>query len=209
MPDKTIMFSVIGLVAWAIIGLPTVHALQADQILPDHAPEWTIAIFTAVLAFSTIALWFVTWRAAVRQSRELKVIERAHLSAIPLGINPYIGSPNLVAHVGFHNAGSLPARNARRSASLCNRARCPWTARLAQEAEANRYGLAEQTCPHRAAGIEFQNGDEPGVRLRKKRVTRTKPTDSWHQKKSPGSERSQGVPVNKHGGGGQGALTSG
>jgi hypothetical protein len=35
-------------------------------------PNWVIADFTAVLAFSTICLWAVTWRASIRQSRDME-----------------------------------------------------------------------------------------------------------------------------------------
>jgi hypothetical protein len=35
-------------------------------------PNWIIAIFTVVLAGSTIALWVVTWQSGVRQSRDME-----------------------------------------------------------------------------------------------------------------------------------------
>jgi hypothetical protein len=35
-------------------------------------PNWVIADFTVILALSTICLWVVTWRASVRQSRDME-----------------------------------------------------------------------------------------------------------------------------------------
>src|ERR1035438_4213636 len=40
------------------------------EVLGD--PNWVVAIFTIVLAGSTIALWIVTWQSGVRQSRDMQ-----------------------------------------------------------------------------------------------------------------------------------------
>jgi hypothetical protein len=46
---------------------------QAVRVLTYLAdPSWVVADFTVVLAVSTIGLWFVTWRASVRQSRDME-----------------------------------------------------------------------------------------------------------------------------------------
>jgi len=44
-------------------------------------PNWVIADFTVVLAFSTIGLWIVTWRSGVRQSRDMEGAIAAALAA--------------------------------------------------------------------------------------------------------------------------------
>jgi hypothetical protein len=106
----------IGFVAivaiWSLIVLPFIYLQDGPLLRFWH---WTthdpVAFYTFVLATSTIGLWIVTWRSSVRQSRELRIIERAYLSAVPLGINPYLGSNQVVGHVGFYNAGNLPAQN--------------------------------------------------------------------------------------------------
>lgn len=99
--DKAIMFSVIVLVAWAIIALPILHSAPSAPV-PQHAaqdqhpnkcsPEesknhtfwektdcdpvayftlWLVG-FTAVLAASTIGLWVVTFLASRKQSRDMR-----------------------------------------------------------------------------------------------------------------------------------------
>jgi hypothetical protein len=55
---------------------PTFHVFLIAVATPawDHFgdPNWVIADFTAVLAFSTICLWAITWRASIRQSRDME-----------------------------------------------------------------------------------------------------------------------------------------
>jgi hypothetical protein len=55
---------------------PTFHVFLVELVARvfEHFgdPNWVIADFTAVLAFSTICLWLVTWRASVRQSRDME-----------------------------------------------------------------------------------------------------------------------------------------
>jgi hypothetical protein len=48
-------------------------------------PNWVIADFTVVLAFSTIGLWIVTWRSGVRQSRDMEGAIAAALAANEIG----------------------------------------------------------------------------------------------------------------------------
>src|SRR5581483_5523765 len=78
--DRVIMFSVVGLVAWAIIGLPLFDSLQAHpphnhednwySTFLDHAPDWFVAIFTGLLVYVTYRLVKSTnklWEAGERQ----------------------------------------------------------------------------------------------------------------------------------------------
>jgi hypothetical protein len=55
---------------------PTFHVFLIDLAIRVFRhfgdPNWVIADFTAVLAFSTICLWAVTWRASIRQSRDME-----------------------------------------------------------------------------------------------------------------------------------------
>jgi hypothetical protein len=84
-----------------------------------HAETWTalgtiaIAAFTLALKQSTDRLWKVTTNAEKARAKETEILQRAYLSAVPRGINPYLGSDSVVGHVGFKNAGNLPARNVR------------------------------------------------------------------------------------------------
>jgi hypothetical protein len=49
---------------------------------------WLVA-FTGVLAVSTIGLWGATWYIGAKQSREMKIIQRAYISAGPGRIRPF------------------------------------------------------------------------------------------------------------------------
>jgi hypothetical protein len=55
---------------------PTFHVFlmgQAVRVFAHFAdPNWVIADFTVVLAFSTLSLWVVTWQASLRQSRDME-----------------------------------------------------------------------------------------------------------------------------------------
>jgi hypothetical protein len=118
--DKLIMFSVIGLVAWAIIGLPALQYIPHPWF--EHPSEWFVAVFTGLLVFvtfrlvvSTNRLWQETRATADRQERTTKILERPYLSVEVAGINPFRSLQQSVGHVvlghvDFHNAGRLPAR---------------------------------------------------------------------------------------------------
>src|SRR5262245_6538755 len=89
----------------------------------EHHDKSIVASFTIVLAISTILLWLETrklWeetrRTAQRQEADTKILQRAYIAAIPLGIEPYISKDGsryerIVGHVGLVNVGRLPARN--------------------------------------------------------------------------------------------------
>src|SRR5258708_5240545 len=49
-----------------------------------------VALFTLVLAISTINLWSATKTAAERQEKDTRILQRAYLSVEPFGIRPYI-----------------------------------------------------------------------------------------------------------------------
>ena len=118
--DKVIMFSVIGLVAWAIIGLPAIQYIPLSWF--DHPYEWLTAIaglllvyVTYQLVLSTNKLWQEARETAERQERTTKILERAYLSVELAGINPFRSLQQtlghvVLGHVDFHNAGRLPAR---------------------------------------------------------------------------------------------------
>ena len=117
------MFSVIGLVAWAIIGLPLVQSLQGkwNSTFLDHAPDWFVALFTGLLVYVTYRLvvssnrlWKATKDAAERQVKDTEILQRAYLSVVPFGIEPFKSADGrLSCDVGFHNTGHLPARSVR------------------------------------------------------------------------------------------------
>jgi len=78
--------------------------------------EWVIAIFTVILAVSTIGLWGVTWIGIRNQSCETRILQRAYLSVDGLGFFPLgyeDAERRTVAHLSIRNVGKLPARNVR------------------------------------------------------------------------------------------------
>jgi hypothetical protein len=72
---------------------------------------WLVG-FTGVLAFSTIGLWVVTWRASKRQSRETEILQRAYISIDAIGFEPFRSDPQNWgdARIKITNVGKLPAR---------------------------------------------------------------------------------------------------
>jgi hypothetical protein len=77
--------------------------------------SWTthdaVAAYTAVLAISTIGLWFVTARGIRNQRRDTEIIQRAYLSVEPGGIKePYDRADRVNGYVICRNRGHLPAR---------------------------------------------------------------------------------------------------
>lgn len=72
---------------------------------------WLVG-FTGVLAFSTIGLWIVTALGVRNQTADTRILQRAYLAVTGEGILPLrtIDLHGLSgAHVGFKNAGNLPA----------------------------------------------------------------------------------------------------
>jgi hypothetical protein len=68
-------------------------------------------LFTVALTISTILLWRSS-RNQIRLSDErTRLLERAYVSAAPLGVAPFHLNKQTDAHVVFHNVGKLPATN--------------------------------------------------------------------------------------------------
>jgi hypothetical protein len=77
--------------------------------------RWTthdaVAVYTAVLAISTIGLWIVTALGIRNQRRDTQVLQRAYLSVEPGGIKePYDRDDRVHGYVICRNRGHLPAR---------------------------------------------------------------------------------------------------
>ena len=72
-----------------------------------------VAAFTFILAASTIGLWVETRLASRKQSREMRILQRAYLAVGAGGIDPLDWPGNSVAHIVIKNVGNLPARNVR------------------------------------------------------------------------------------------------
>jgi hypothetical protein len=80
-----------------------------------------IDVFTGLLFVATVGLGIITVYGIKNQSRETRILQRAYISAEPGGISPFLPrdlaavptNKTYVGHVGFHNVGRLPARNAR------------------------------------------------------------------------------------------------
>jgi hypothetical protein len=88
-------------------------------------PDAYVALFTAVLAFFTLALWRSTdklWDAGERQLRlmetsreqqnlETRILQRAYISVEPGGVHQFRdGTDRLSCKIIVRNAGNLPAR---------------------------------------------------------------------------------------------------
>jgi hypothetical protein len=96
-----------------------------------YLTAWLVG-FTGILAFSTIGLWWVTWRGSVRQSRDMRdtldharesltAIERAfvaisELTVSTLSVRGVIADYRIQLNVV--NSGRTPARNYRALANL-------------------------------------------------------------------------------------------
>jgi hypothetical protein len=93
------------------------RAPEPKEAQHAHVPFWQktlddpVAAFTAVLAVSTILLWWVTWQTGRRQSQETKILQRAYVSVEPRGTHLMKDAGQMIAHVAIKNAGNLPATN--------------------------------------------------------------------------------------------------
>lgn len=88
--------------------------LDANDVLITAIATGFIAWFTFALRRSTDNLAEATTAIADRQSKELKIIQRAYLSVSPDGIRPYrSGDAYLACSVVIENSGGLPAKNVR------------------------------------------------------------------------------------------------
>jgi hypothetical protein len=77
--------------------------------------EWTthdaVAVYTLVLAISTILLWLVTARGVKIQAQDTRILQRAYVSVDPLGLDLMMDGAHLIGKVSIKNARNLPARN--------------------------------------------------------------------------------------------------
>jgi uncharacterized membrane protein YfcA len=91
--DKVTMFAVIGLVAWAIIGLPAIQYIPHPWF--EHPSEWLVAIFTLLLVIVAYLQWRTTTPIpqiargcdATALSRRARPLKRAWTPAV--GGRPY------------------------------------------------------------------------------------------------------------------------
>jgi hypothetical protein len=102
--DKMAILFVAAVFIWTLVALPIMYLVEhwtADDI---------IALFTAVLAVSTIGLWLVTGQGIRAQARDTQILQRAYVAVEPLGIHSLKNSVEAVAHINIKNVGHLPAR---------------------------------------------------------------------------------------------------
>ena len=96
-------------------------AQWAHKFLCDvRAGEFVTAIFSVLLVLfaglllgAIHQLWITTRQNARAQRSDTAVIQRAYLSAYPLGIDPLDAASYADGHVGIRNVGHLPARRVR------------------------------------------------------------------------------------------------
>ena len=78
------------------------------KILSDH--NWIMALATVVIMALTIVL---TW-VGIQQINQTKILQRAYLSVVPLGIKRFrSGQAFFSCDIGIRNVGHLPAINVR------------------------------------------------------------------------------------------------
>lgn len=80
---------------------------STDERLANYT--LALAIFTGLLAISTVGLGYVTWRGIRNQSRETRILQRAYLTALLGGVDIDTNG-QVLGQVIFSNAGHLPAR---------------------------------------------------------------------------------------------------
>jgi hypothetical protein len=92
-----------------------IWSIQPWWVETFHEADAYVALFTGVLAVSTILLWWSTrglWSAtksaAERQEKDTRILQRAYVSVQAAGIrNATTGE--LIGHISFVNVGHLPA----------------------------------------------------------------------------------------------------
>jgi hypothetical protein len=88
---------------------------RADQLVDAHDKS-IVAAFIVILALSTVLLWITTlqlWkssdRAGTQQIRDTEILQRAYITAYPLGIGPYRRQEEWIdARVEIRNVDKLP-----------------------------------------------------------------------------------------------------
>jgi hypothetical protein len=123
-------FAIGGLIAfsfWVFVVLPLYYGSQDDKCSTKNVDNygfwektrcdpiafltaWLVG-FTGVLAFSTGALWFVTWRSGVRQVEDSRIIERAYVKMSHQPPGAIFAEGNRInSSVEVRNFGQTPAR---------------------------------------------------------------------------------------------------
>jgi hypothetical protein len=88
-------------------GLTIFAVVEIGKFFEEHDGAIT-ALATIAIATFTLTLW----GASARQIRDARILQRAYLSAEPMGIRPFGYDINMLGYVGFKNTGHVPARNA-------------------------------------------------------------------------------------------------
>jgi hypothetical protein len=101
-------------VVWVLLG--NWYAWRSSLPTPHDQGEIAIytllvAIFTGVLAVSTIGLWVAGERQLKHLADTAERQLRAYVNVKPLGINPFTPEDRIVGHVAFHNTGKVWAKN--------------------------------------------------------------------------------------------------
>ena len=72
-----------------------------------------LVVFAGLLLGAIHQLWLATRQNGRAQRSDTEIVQRAYLSAYPMGINPLDAASYAEGHVEFRNAGRLPARKVR------------------------------------------------------------------------------------------------
>lgn len=72
-----------------------------------------LVVFAGLLWGVAHRLWLVTRDVARTQKRDAEIMQRAYLSAAPIGISPFDASAHADGHVEIRNQGRVPARKVR------------------------------------------------------------------------------------------------
>src|SRR5262245_33862566 len=116
--ESVALYALIFFVFWLFVVLPFLYG-QHDECPAEESKYhgfWQkticdpIAVFTAVLALSTIGLWIVTGFGIRVQARDTRILQRAYLSVVPLGLHPFRLDNRIGCNIGIKNSGNLPAR---------------------------------------------------------------------------------------------------
>jgi hypothetical protein len=89
------------------------HGVACDIKIDFLVVTLCLIAFVGLLWTSAQKVLAATHQIAEAQMRDLEVTQRAYVSAHPYGVAPFNSAAYAEGHVGFRNAGKLPARNVR------------------------------------------------------------------------------------------------
>jgi len=89
------------------------HGVACDIKIDFLVFTLCLIAFVGVLWASAQRILAATHQIALAQKRDLEATQRAYVSAHPYGVAPFNSAAYAEGHVGFRNAGKLPARNVR------------------------------------------------------------------------------------------------